>query len=52
MNASAVGEVFLTPALCLAETTNVAAEALTDVHGRPTTPLSAINLQTMSDIER
>lgn len=52
MDPGPLSEFLLAPALCLAETTNVAAEALTDVHDRPTTPLSAINLQTMSDIER
>ena len=49
MNASAVGEVFLTPALCLAETTNVAAEALTDVHAGQVGYRSLIDLQTISD---
>ena len=50
MDACAVGVVFLAPAFLLAETTYISAEALTNVHGRATTPLSAINLQTISDI--
>ena len=50
VNAGAFGVVLLAPSLLLAETTHVLAEALTDVHGKSTTPLSAINLQTISHI--
>ena len=50
MDARPVGVILLAPTFLLAETTHILAEAVTDVHGAPTTPVSAINLQTISDI--
>lgn len=52
MDAGAVGIVFLAPALRLAKATNVSTKARADIHERPMTPVSPIDLQTMSVISR
>lgn len=50
MDVGAVGVVFLAPALLLAETANISAKACANIHTGLKTALSAIDLQTMSDI--
>ena len=50
VDAGAVGVVLLTPALRLAEATNIPAEARANIHTKLKTAMSAIDLQTMSDI--
>lgn len=50
MDAGAVGIVLLAPALCLAQAANVLTQARANIHVQVKTPVSAIDLQTMSDI--
>ena len=50
MDTSAVGIVFLTPALFLAQAANVLTETQAYIHAELKTRLSSINLQTISDI--
>ena len=50
MDPSAVGIVFLTPALFHAQAANVLTEAQAYIHAELKTRLSSINLQTISDI--
>ena len=50
MDPSAVGIVFLTPALFLAQAANVLTETQAYIHAELKTRLSSINLQTISDI--
>jgi hypothetical protein len=50
MDVGAVGIVLLAPPLLLTETANISAKARANIHTGLKTALSAINLQTMSDI--
>ena len=49
MDACAVGKLLLAPALLVAEPLEVGTEALANIHAESKTPLSIINLQTISD---
>ena len=49
MQAGAIGKVLLTPAFLCPEPPKVFCEALPYIHDGSTTPLSPINLQTISD---
>jgi hypothetical protein len=46
----AIGKFFLTPAFLVSKAAQVGGKALADVHLSGETPLSPIDLQTMSDI--
>lgn len=50
MNPRLMGKGLLAPALRFAKPTQVFGEAMPDIHGVSKTPLSPINLQTISDI--
>ena len=50
MNARPIRELLLTPALLGTEPLEVRPEALANIHAKAKTPLSIINLQTISDI--
>ena len=52
MDTGTIGKLFLTPALLVAEPLEVGPEALANIHAKAKTPLSIINLQTISDISR
>ena len=52
MNARPIRELLLTPALPGTEPLEVRPEALANIHAKAKTPLSIINLQTISDISR
>lgn len=45
-----MGKFFLRPALMLAQPTKIEGKALADIHVPTVTPMSTINLQTISDI--
>ena len=49
MGTGTIGKLFLTPALLVAEPLEVGPEALANIHAESKTPLSIINLQTISD---
>ena len=50
VDTSAVGIVLLAPAICLTQAANVLTKARANIHARVKTAMSAIDLQTMSDI--
>jgi hypothetical protein len=50
VDAGTVGVVFLAPAVCLAQAANVLTQARANIHAGVKTAMSAIDLQTMSDI--
>ena len=52
VDACAVCKLLLAPALLVAEPLEVGTEALANIHAKAKTPLSIINLQTISDISR
>ncbi len=49
MNAGAIGELLLAPALLIAKAAQIGGEALTDIHCEDVPLVSPIRLQTMSD---
>lgn len=50
MDTSAIGVVFLAPAFGFPQAANILAKANADIHAPVETAMSAIDLQTMSDI--
>ena len=50
VDAGLVSEGFLAPAFGFAQSADILSEALTHIHAQEETPLSPIDLQTMSDI--
>ena len=50
VDAGTIGIVLLAPAICLTQAANVLTKACANIHARVKTAMSAIDLQTMSDI--